>query len=315
MQSLLSGADCSTAANPLKQVLRREGVDNSLFKVSITGSNLMFRTDTICPQDRLAPPAGSSSTISRPFSNGPISAPQELRHLNATPHPFNLSHLSADLASHSPTLKSQGNRHLDAEWDRLRGQHVPQRPQKLLDAPQPSAYGAEYSQWNQGNGHQQAQSGWAKTFQLNGKGKERVPSPSQMCSQLQARPYVSQHSYQPFQPMYFNLGQNQAYQPGVINGRSEQEQRDMEAAFERALEDARVESTTKKVQTVRADDEEIEELVREPKGDFEKVWESLRPEAERLGKLAEWESDFSQVSEVTEDGKVVLSYRVVEAIG
>jgi peroxin-5 len=31
-------------------------------------------------------------------------------------------------------------------------------------------------------------------------------------------------------------------------------------------------------------------------GEFEKVWQSLRPEAERLGKLAEWEKDFSQVN-------------------
>jgi peroxin-5 len=34
---------------------------------------------------------------------------------------------------------------------------------------------------------------------------------------------------------------------------------------------------------------------REAKGDFEKVWESLKPQAERLNQLAEWEKDFSQV--------------------
>ena len=41
--------------------------------------------------------------------------------------------------------------------------------------------------------------------------------------------------------------------------------------------------------------EPAEEEVREAKGDFDAVWESLRPEAERLNKLAEWEADFSQV--------------------
>ena len=34
MQSLLGGADCATSSNPLKQVAQREGVDNSLFRVS-----------------------------------------------------------------------------------------------------------------------------------------------------------------------------------------------------------------------------------------------------------------------------------------
>jgi hypothetical protein len=30
----MNGADCSAGANPLNQVLKREGVDNSLFRVS-----------------------------------------------------------------------------------------------------------------------------------------------------------------------------------------------------------------------------------------------------------------------------------------
>lgn len=36
MQSLLNGADCSSGSNPLNQVLKREGVDNSLFRVSVS---------------------------------------------------------------------------------------------------------------------------------------------------------------------------------------------------------------------------------------------------------------------------------------
>lgn len=35
MQGLMNGADCSVQGNPLNQVLKREGVDNSLFRVSL----------------------------------------------------------------------------------------------------------------------------------------------------------------------------------------------------------------------------------------------------------------------------------------
>lgn len=96
--------------------------------------------------------------------------------------------------------------------------------------------------------------------------------------------------------MYSNSGYDQGRQDALTNGRTEAEQRDMELAFERALADARSESTVTHVPTEQNDDEEIEEIIRDPKGDFDAVWESLRPEAERLGKLAEWERDFSQVS-------------------
>lgn len=70
----------------------------------------------------------------------------------------------------------------------------------------------------------------------------------------------------------------------------------MEDAFERALQDARAQTTE---MAHVAEEEGLEEIVRdtgEVKGDMEAVWESLRPEAERLGRLAEWERDFSQVS-------------------
>lgn len=33
MQSLLGGADCGAASNPLQQMLKREGVDRSLMRV------------------------------------------------------------------------------------------------------------------------------------------------------------------------------------------------------------------------------------------------------------------------------------------
>ena len=100
--------------------------------------------------------------------------------------------------------------------------------------------------------------------------------------------------------MYSGHNQVQMPEGGMIQQmglqRSGQEQKDMEAAFERALEDARVQQRAETVH--KEEGEEVEEVVREgePKGDFEAVWESLRPEAERLNKLSEWERDFSQVS-------------------
>jgi peroxin-5 len=72
----------------------------------------------------------------------------------------------------------------------------------------------------------------------------------------------------------------------------------MEAAFEQALADARAQTQTEAqstTTTTATDDKQEEEGTREAKGDFDAVWESLRPEAERLNKLAEWENDFSQV--------------------
>jgi peroxin-5 len=76
--------------------------------------------------------------------------------------------------------------------------------------------------------------------------------------------------------------------------RSAREQEDMEAAFERALEDARAQSATNEEEQTKEEVVPAEED-REAKGDFEKVWESLKPQAERLNQLAEWEKDFSQV--------------------
>lgn len=35
MSGLLNGADCSVNSNPLNNVLKREGVDNSVFRVSL----------------------------------------------------------------------------------------------------------------------------------------------------------------------------------------------------------------------------------------------------------------------------------------
>lgn len=93
--------------------------------------------------------------------------------------------------------------------------------------------------------------------------------------------------------------QGQFQQDGPqVQQMSQAEQEKMEAAFEQALADAREQSTTtsKGEEGSTKETEPPAEEMRETKGDLEAVWESLRPEAERLNKLAEWERDFSQVS-------------------
>ena len=108
---------------------------------------------------------------------------------------------------------------------------------------------------------------------------------------------------QGFMPMYQgNMAMSQPpaqYGQDTQEGRamSQAEQEKMEAAFEQALADAREQSTTTRDEEgVIKEPEPPAEEMRETKGDMEAVWESLRPEAERLNKLAEWERDFSQVS-------------------
>ena len=96
--------------------------------------------------------------------------------------------------------------------------------------------------------------------------------------------------YQPALQPSFALPQER-----VQNGHAAS-QAEMEAAFERALEDARAADAAERAQEQDGENGPPEEEYREAKGDFEKVWESLRPEAERLNQLAEWERDFSQVS-------------------
>lgn len=121
--------------------------------------------------------------------------------------------------------------------------------------------------------------------------------------------------YQPsFQPMYSGMamqnGQPQHAQHAQQMQSPEQQQQQMEAAFDQAFKDAQIDvgqsQAGKEAQNqgegqlqepvqANAEEQAPAEEVREAKGDFEKVWESLKPEAERLGKLAEWEKEFSQV--------------------
>jgi peroxin-5 len=98
-----------------------------------------------------------------------------------------------------------------------------------------------------------------------------------------------------FQPMYQGQIQQQG---GATRQMDRAEQEKMEAAFEQALEDARAQTRTETTANTKSAEPEVQaEETRETKGDLDAVWESLKPEAERLNKLAEWEKDFSQVSQ------------------
>lgn len=121
-------------------------------------------------------------------------------------------------------------------------------------------------------------------------------------------------NYQPsFSRMY---GQNLQRPPASsLSPEVQLDPKQMEALFARAEEDwkatdAATSQTAEqmdakgkgKEREMPAAEETVEETtvdnaeeIKEAKGDFEKVWESLKPEAERLNKLAEWERDFSQV--------------------
>lgn len=203
---------------------------------------------------------------------------------------FDFSHFAAHLGG-APRIATPPG--FDSEWDRARQSSTPQRVQHSMATPQD----------------------WATSFEGKGKGRALAsPPPPPMAMQaaphqLGGMPYQSMHSFGGFQPALQPMYQNYMAQPPPVvqqmagpsmQEQAQREQEDMNAAFERALADAKAKdaedlAAEQQQQAESQTQEYPEEEVREVKGDFEKVWESLRPEAERLNKLAEWEKDFSQV--------------------
>ncbi|WVF66382.1 hypothetical protein IAT40_001122 [Kwoniella sp. CBS 6097] len=330
MQSLMGGADCGASSNPLKQVAQREGVDNSLFK------------------DRLAPtagPSGSSQSAFRPNLAPNVNATANAIHVNPTPHPFNLSHLSAALSQTAPAgqvnptafdrqwnhaVHSNGNGHAQSSMMRP----VPMPVPLDVQLPRLVSPASAHSQ----AAHQPQQSAWSSDFQSfsngSGKGKGRAMQPA-------TQGYQSQPNYQshlgngyasqmyPYQP---SLDNYQGYGASALQGpmaqhaqqQGQMSQHEMDDLFARAEEDwkavsgngeTQAEELTEQAkhegqegqQQQKDDDDGVRELTDDPKGDFEAVWESLKPEAERLGKLAEWERDFSQFTHDEDDLYDVLN--------
>lgn len=236
------------------------------------------------------PGAGSSSQaafrpLQGPSQAGPAQASQ-------VPHPFNLSHLSQALSQPGPVPLpvQQGPVHratpdLSAEWERFQS-----RPAQ--------------NQWHQPAA---ANSAWADSFH-QGKGKGRAaPPPAQ--EYAQHAPMMGMGGMGMMMPGNPFGGGLQSYQPQLQPMYSQPQQMapdhaKMEAAFEQALADARAQSAP-----AQENEEVVEEKAEEPmeaplaeehsdfKGDLDAVWESLKPEAERMNQLAEWEKEFSQVSD------------------
>ncbi|WVQ93997.1 hypothetical protein IAU59_001075 [Kwoniella sp. CBS 9459] len=345
MQSLMGGADCGTSSNPLKQVAQREGVDNSLFK------------------DRLAPTAGPSGPSQSAFRpnlalahppalNAHSSANANAIHVNPTPHPFNLSHLSAALSQSAPA-RQVDSKAFENQWNHAVNGHAQQQQQQpsmvrpvpmpvplhvdfpnRLVSPPPAAQVVHRPQ----NG---AQSAWSSDFEMyrsngigNGKGKGRAAESSTQAYQPQLEynqhqsqfgnghasrmyPYQSGLSnYQGFggSALHSSMGP-QAQQYGQGHGQMSHEQMDhlfarAEADWKAVSSEAELkvdESVEPQQHQEEAETDGLGELTDDPKGDFEAVWESLKPEAERLGKLAEWERDFSQFTNDEDDLYDVLN--------
>lgn len=220
--------------------------------------------------------------------------------MQQVPHPFNLSHLSAALSQPGPVqtpvvpaMAPQAHHNMQADWERFRAQSQRGSPQPQL-APAP------------------AQSAWASDFS-QGKGKAREMPQQHMEPMM--------HTPQMMPPNPFGgMGMMQQYQPRLSPMYTQAppvaaDHAKMEAAFEAALADARAQSVPQEKEAepeTKTDEAKTEEAkTEEPKaeeerpfkGDLEAVWESLKPEAERQNKLAEWEAEFSQVcpSYVRED--------------
>ncbi|WRT63596.1 uncharacterized protein IL334_000519 [Kwoniella shivajii] len=305
MQSLLGGAECGTSSNPLKQVANREGVDNSLFK------------------DRLAPTAGPSNHPNSAFRPSPqiINHQSPSTSLHATPHPFNLSHLSAALAQPpiSATPAQFDGRAFDAQWEHARANGHSPIPNAIQARPQPSPAMRMMSPPPAQN------SAWSNDFQSysQSKGKSRaVQAPMTHIppsnDQNGYPNHTPQYGYQPsFTPMYQGMipQQPQLQQQPQYQNHAEVSQEQMENLFARAEEDYKAASANisdlgeqqrdskgeERAEPMVEESGGVEDMLQEPKGDFEAVWESLRPEAERLNKLAEWESDFSQFTNDQDD--------------
>ncbi|WWC57856.1 uncharacterized protein I303_100391 [Kwoniella dejecticola CBS 10117] len=313
MQSFLGG-DKAGSSNPLKKISQREGQDNSIFR------------------DRFAPTSGSSSSSSA-FRASPqiphVQGQSSSNALHATPHPFNLSHLSAALAQPGPAIHAPGPvPGFEAQWETARSsphshspvpfqqaRPPPNQPMRIASPPAP----------------QQVNSGWSNDFQSfnqsqsKGKGRAVEPVPQNQTQipysngysgyhpqpqpQVQYGGYGGYGGYQPsFTPMYGGIQHTQQHSAPQTHMQPQMNQKEMDVLFARAEEDYKASSTVNdsaadQQQANPAGVEEAKEAeVRgEPKGDFDAVWESLKPEAERLNKLAEWEKDFSQFTNNEDD--------------
>lgn len=229
---------------------------------------------------------GSSSQAGSAFRQQ--HAPSAPGQVQQVPHPFNLSHLSAALSQpgpvQTPVVPQLAQHHnMQSDWERFQAQSHRSSPQPQVAHPGPQ------------------QSAWASDFK--GKGRE-MPQQQHMPQHMEPM----MHTPQMMPPSPFSGGMLQTYQPRLQPMYSQPQpvaadHAKMEAAFEAALADARAQAVPQEPEQKEEQASE-EQKTEEPKaeeerpfkGDLDAVWESLKPEAERQNKLAEWEAEFSQVS-------------------
>ncbi|WVO14903.1 hypothetical protein L204_102542 [Cryptococcus depauperatus] len=335
MNTLLGGAECGPS-NPLKQISQREGVDNSLFK------------DRLASQSGPSRPNAFQHSVPNPALQTALHRPL---HANPTPHPFNLSYLSAALsesrsgnaspAPASSTLLNHGA--FESMWNEARMNN-----QQLVPPPSMPVHTQTLAGMRQAWAHQdssQSVSAWANNFEghSSAKGKERAlpldPTVERGVPESYGLASNGDHLQMlGFMPRFgtglggYNISgrgmyQGEANAAGMMNTPRDGVQLDakqMDDLFAQAESDFKAtltspESTTtinaddvksKQPESVKEQDSsqkeekvdtDLGEEVKDAKGDFDKVWESLKPEAERLGKLAEWEKDFSQFTNNEDD--------------
>lgn len=174
------------------------------------------------------------------------------------------------------------------------------------------------------NGYEEWQSSQEKGKQRAiGSGHQMAHNPPYSSDMPSASMGMSQGMGINYQPSFSRMyGQNLQRPPASsLSPEVQLDPKQMEALFARAEEDwkatdAATSQTAEqmdakgkgKEREMPAAEETVEETsvdnaeeIKEAKGDFEKVWESLKPEAERLNKLAEWERDFSQFANDEDD--------------
>ncbi|KAJ9091162.1 hypothetical protein QFC20_007720 [Naganishia adeliensis] len=262
MQSFLGGADCAANANPLSGMMKREGVDRSVLR-DRTDSPVAGSSRTSDPGFRATPLQGGFTP--RQHAPSPVQQQQGQQQSfeRAFANAMTLSQQQQGPAGPSMLMRSQA-------------------PPPMTMAPVPSGFSPQM----QGPGpmQQQQQHGWGGDFQafVEGKGKSREAPPQQVMQQMQQGSAMSQ-----------GRSNNPHKKPIVDTAK-------LDAEFERALaEHQELEAAQKdavqddgELQSALAQQSEQRDGDGQP--DFEAVWQSLKPEADRLGKLAEWEKEFSQ---------------------
>ncbi|KAL7418925.1 Peroxisomal membrane signal receptor PTS1 [Cryptotrichosporon argae] len=258
MQSFLGGGDKGGPSSPLHQLNKREGADTSLFRDRPAGPS-QHAGPSRAAQARPPPPAQTFDLSRLSSALGPVHAP-----IGA------LTAFSTDFARFHAAHQT---------W----AQHAHPAPGAMAALPPVSAPSLA--------------SEWAASFSASGKGKAReavhgdAPAYAAASAPGFGSAYARLPMYQPTLQPYASAPAQPA--PLELDARAHA---DMEAAFERALADARAHAAAEAAQqqqsppTTEGDGEDVREF----KGDLEAVWESLKPEAERLNQLAEWEAQFSQ---------------------